>query len=286
MAKQTQVTPKSADVTARGIRFRYYEWPGNGPTVVMLHPSRGFARIWEFLVPHLTPEFRIIALDQRGHGDSDRPDGSYAGEDFADDLEAFLDKLNIQKCILVGHSLGGRVGQIFAGRHPERVSKLVLVGGPHPESFGATPEMVKANNDKVAKERKALNVFDDEPAALKAVRELWPELKEDKVRHVFQYNMKRNTDGTFSFKFDRPKVAEGLDHIVDNLTKYVGSITCPTLFLFRSHGINHLDMSGAKRIATCYKKAPVSIEMVDGIAMVQLENPDGVGLAVRKFLLA
>ncbi|MBI3068484.1 MAG: alpha/beta fold hydrolase [Betaproteobacteria bacterium] len=88
--------------------MRYYLWEGRGPTVVMLHPSGGYARIWERVVPYLLPDFRVIALDQRGHGDTDRPARGYAGEDFAQDLEQFLDTLRLDRVVLVGHSLGRR----------------------------------------------------------------------------------------------------------------------------------------------------------------------------------
>ncbi len=89
-----------------------------------IYPSANIGADLTF--PHLAPDFRGVALDQRGHGDTYRPSGGYAGEDFADDLEAFLDKLGVQKCVLVGHSLGGMVSLEFALAHQDMLSCLIL----------------------------------------------------------------------------------------------------------------------------------------------------------------
>src|SRR4030095_4365147 len=71
------------DVTlANGLTIHYYEWPGPRPTLVLLHPSSGYGRMWQGTADALGSRFHVYALDQRGHGDSGRPDRDYsAGED-------------------------------------------------------------------------------------------------------------------------------------------------------------------------------------------------------------
>jgi len=63
--------------------------------------------MWEFTASHLSPNFQMYALEQRGHGDSSKPDGGYTGEEYSEDLWAFMEAQGIAQAILVGHSLGG-----------------------------------------------------------------------------------------------------------------------------------------------------------------------------------
>ena len=97
-------------VTLRnGLKVHYYEWPGPGPNLILLHPSSGYGRMWEWTANALGSRFHVYALDQRGHGDSGRPDGDYSAEEYADDLLLFFQAVGIDKAIVAGQSLGGRV---------------------------------------------------------------------------------------------------------------------------------------------------------------------------------
>jgi pimeloyl-ACP methyl ester carboxylesterase len=109
-----------------------YATQGNpdGPALILLHEWAGAIGAFDRLVPHLPPRLRVLAFDQRGHGDSDRPEHGYALRDFADDVVAFMDALDVATAVLLGASSGGYVAQQVALDHPERVSGLVLVGAP------------------------------------------------------------------------------------------------------------------------------------------------------------
>ena len=127
------------DVTlSNGLTVHYYEWPGPRPNLVLLHPSSGYGRMWEWMAQALGPHFHVYALDQRGHGDSGRPDGDYSAEEYAQDLFLFVREVGIDTAIVAGQSLGGRVGMVFAATHPEHVEALGLVGGPHMSNFFPT----------------------------------------------------------------------------------------------------------------------------------------------------
>ncbi|MBM1174195.1 alpha/beta fold hydrolase [Microvirga arabica] len=100
----------------------------NGPAVLMLH---GYSDSWfsySRILPLLPKDWHVIVPDQRGHGESDRPDGSYAPADFAGDALRLLDRLDIERAVVVGHSMGSFVARSIAARHAERVEHLVLVG--------------------------------------------------------------------------------------------------------------------------------------------------------------
>ena len=112
-----------------GVRLRYaVQGDPAGHPVIMLH---GYSDTWfsfSRLLPLLPVGFRVYALDQRGHGDSDRPATGYAVSDLVADVLAFMDAQGIARATIVGHSMGSLVAQQVALAAPGRVSRLVLVG--------------------------------------------------------------------------------------------------------------------------------------------------------------
>jgi len=105
------------------------DWGGSGPPLLLLHGLSSSARIWDFVAPILTPHFRVIAVDQRGHGLTDVPRDAYSFAEVTGDLYALLDHLDMDPPILVGHSWGGAVAVQFAADAPERTPGIVLVDG-------------------------------------------------------------------------------------------------------------------------------------------------------------
>ena len=98
-----------------------------GTPVVLLHGYTDNSRSWSLIAPYLK-NFRFIAFDQRGHGDSDKPECCYTLMDMAFDVKLFLDALKIEHASIIGHSLGSMVAQVFAANYPNRIEKLVLIG--------------------------------------------------------------------------------------------------------------------------------------------------------------
>jgi pimeloyl-ACP methyl ester carboxylesterase len=116
-------------IELRGLRFHYRSYPGTGPPLVLLHGLASTSRIWLLVGPLLARRFRVFALDQRGHGESDKPEEGYDFETVAADLDAFLQALGLDWPVLVGHSWGGNVALQYAAMVPDRVQALVLVDG-------------------------------------------------------------------------------------------------------------------------------------------------------------
>ena len=102
----------------------------SGPPLLLVHPWGEAHGCFDRLVPLLPPSLRAIAMDQRGHGHASKPGTGYELADFASDLAAFLDALEITRAVVLGSSSGGYVAQQLAVSHPERVEGLVLVGAP------------------------------------------------------------------------------------------------------------------------------------------------------------
>src|SRR3954463_3848893 len=94
---------ESRDVRlAAGHRLRYYEWPGKGPNLILLHGSSGYGLMFEWTGDFLGDRLPPHARDQRGHGDSDKPDGTYSAQEYAEDLYQFMQALGIQHAVVGG----------------------------------------------------------------------------------------------------------------------------------------------------------------------------------------
>ena len=100
---------------------------GEGSPVVLIHGMGSDHTVWEGLIPLLKENYRVIAVDLRGHGLSSKTSGPYTIELFAKDICLFLDSLNIDQAHFMGHSMGGVVLQELAVRHPERFKSLTLI---------------------------------------------------------------------------------------------------------------------------------------------------------------
>jgi non-heme chloroperoxidase len=99
------------------------------------------------VLAHLPPRYRVLAIDQRGFGDSERPESGYAIDDLASDAVAFLDAIGIGRATMVGHSMGTFVARRVAELHPERVARLVLIGSGWSGDNAVTREVQAALRD-------------------------------------------------------------------------------------------------------------------------------------------
>jgi non-heme chloroperoxidase len=99
-----------------------------GAPVIALHGVTDSWRSFEPLLPHLPRSLRLLALSQRGHGDSDKPAHGYRPRDFGGDVAAFMDALDIERAVVLGHSMGAANALRMALDHPSRVAGLVLAG--------------------------------------------------------------------------------------------------------------------------------------------------------------
>jgi 3-oxoadipate enol-lactonase len=108
---------------------------GSGDAVVLAHAIGCDHRMWDSLATALSPQFRVIRIDARGHGKSPVPKGPYSLEELADDVIALLDERKIERAHWVGLSMGGMMGQAAAINHPGRLHRLVLANTT--SSYGA-----------------------------------------------------------------------------------------------------------------------------------------------------
>jgi non-heme chloroperoxidase len=129
-----------------GVRLHYAEQRGpTGEAIIFLH---GYSDSWfsfSRVLPLLSPSYHAFAPTQRGHGDSDKPQCCYTLEDFAADVDAFMDAVGVEEATLVGSSGGGFMAQRVAVSYPHRVSRLVLMStAAKGSAFRGDPESEEA----------------------------------------------------------------------------------------------------------------------------------------------
>ncbi len=122
----------SGFVTVKGIRanvvrLHYLDWSGSGPALLFLAGRGCNGHIFDDFAPCFTGFFRVLALDRRGHGESDCPQTSYDIDSLVEDIRQFLDCLQIERVILAGHALAGIELTRFAAQYPQRVLELVFL---------------------------------------------------------------------------------------------------------------------------------------------------------------
>ena len=116
-------------IAVNGLTLRVREWPTDGPPIVLAHGLASNSRIWDDVAARLAARYHVVALDQRGHGLSDRPTDGFTFDRVVGDLAGLIETLDLHRPTLVGHSWGGNVVLAFAAAHPDRVRGLVLVDG-------------------------------------------------------------------------------------------------------------------------------------------------------------
>lgn len=123
-------------VKSDGVRISCRDWAGPGRPVVLLHGLAGHAGEWDAIARHLSTRHRVVAVDQRGHGASERLPDDRSRAAYVADVVAVLDQLDLRMPVLIGQSLGGHAAMLTAAAHPDLIHALVLVeagpGGPNP----------------------------------------------------------------------------------------------------------------------------------------------------------
>jgi esterase len=186
--------PASKFVTLNGLRFHYLDWVGEGTPLVMLHGFTGHAHTWDRTAAGLSEQYRVLALDQRGHGESDWAP-IYGSRPMVEDVLRFFDALQLDRAVLMGLSMGGNVAYLFASSHPERVERLIIL------DIG--PEIQPAGAERIAANLSAQDTFASEDEAVEAARAANHRPTDDDLRHRVSHNLRVRPDGTLTFKWDK-----------------------------------------------------------------------------------
>jgi len=274
------IEPRDHAQAVGGLSFHYVTWGReSAPPLVLLHGLTGHARSWDALSRHLCEDFRVIALDQRGHGDSDRaPDGDYRVATMAGDVAGFVDALGLRRVALVGLSMGGRVGIAYAGGPAARIERFCIVDiGPeiHLPGLERIRQMMAGAPERI----------ESEDQAVEFVRRANPRMAEAGLRERVCHGLRRLRDGGFEWKYDkalRDMMRQGGRRDSIDLWEPLRRIAAPVL-LVRGAESDVLSAEVAKRMIDALPDGRL-VEIESAGHTVPADQPEAFARAVRSFL--
>jgi pimeloyl-ACP methyl ester carboxylesterase len=276
----TRIKPRDKEITANGLKLHYLDWGTVGrPPMVLLHGLRGHAHSWDDVSTAMSRSFHVLALDQRGRGDSDwAPGGDYSTDAFVADLAGFCDALSLDSFVLVGHSMGGRNSMAFASRYPEKVAKLIVVDiGPAIDASGA--ERITREIQGVPEE------FDSFEAVVEHMSKQNRYASDAVLRRRLQYATRQLTNGKVGWRYDlaiREQRRHGAGAPAVDLWPALPKITCPTLVV-RGANTDTLSSEVARKMVQIIPNAQL-VEVQRAGHMVFEDNPEGFIAALKPFL--
>jgi pimeloyl-ACP methyl ester carboxylesterase len=268
----SQGEPRDGRVNVGDLNLHYVEWGDpQAPPMVLLHGFMAHARTWDLFAPELARDYRVLAVDQRGHGDSD-PAAEYGPELYVRDLEGFVRALHLPPFVLVGMSMGGRNAMLYAARHPELVQRLVIVD-IGPEAPPPLPPRPDAPQDP--------GVFDSPQQVADFLRALDPYPPEEYRQRVAAHSVRRREDGKYVWKWHEG-LLWGPSPVEGDYWDTLRAIQCPTLVV-RGAESPILPREMAERMVRALRDGRL-VEIPRAGHAVQEDNAPALVAAVREFL--
>lgn len=273
------VKPYDRYVDANELRLHYLEWGHKqGQPMVLLHGFLAHAHVWDEIAPAFKGRYRVLALDQRGHGQSDwSQEAAYTIDDHFSDIDALITALELRDVILIGHSMGGRNALLYTACKPSVVARLILIDA-RPDDTPQSSQALKALLDTLPPKASSL---DEVTQALKG---LYPYLSKQCCKHIARYGYKQEDDGTLIPWYDtRMSVqCERMNYATEGLWPYLLGIACPTLIV-RGKESPFVSKEVAQRMCELIPIALVR-EIAHATHMPAQENPIVFQRVVSDFL--
>jgi pimeloyl-ACP methyl ester carboxylesterase len=255
-------------IEANGTRIHVTQRGSGNLAVVFLHYYGGSSRTWDKIAEKLSDEYRIVATDHRGWGDSDAPADGYRIADLADDAEGVVDALDLGRYVLVGHSMGGKVAQLIASRRPSGLQGLVLVA-PSPPSPMLLSEEQRATLSGAYRSRESVEFVLDNVLTAKP-------LDATAREQVIEDSLK----GAPQAKAAWPEIA-----MREDITAAVGQIDVPTIVV--SGEMDQVDRIETLQAELLPRIPHAAMHILPGIGHLSpLEAPTEVAQIMKGFLEA
>ncbi len=262
-----------------GLRFHYREAgdPGS-PTVVFLHGIMGHSREWDTLVAMLSNDLRVLAVDQRGHGETDWA-GEYTASTMADDLAELITRIGASVHV-AGHSMGAMAACICAAYRPDLIRRLVMIDiGPD-----------SLNTDWARQELPVMlagmagATYPDVQTAVEESLAADPLSREPLQRNYVQHNLVPGADGLLTWRFDAAGLIKFATRGIreDQLWNAVDDIVAPTLVV-RGEQSPLLSRSTAQEMIRRLRDGRL-IEIPEGSHDLGVQQPEAVAMATLRFL--
>lgn len=275
------MTPREGFVEREGVVLHYTDWGGDGPPLVLVHATSFFGKIWKPVAEALRGRFRVVAPDQRGHGDSGRPDDGYTFETFADDLHAVIQHLGFETVFAAGHSSGGTTVALHAALHPGVITRMALI-----EPILVAPPFVHRGPNPMADQaRRRRPVWDSPRAMYEAYRSRPPfnTWRDDLVR-LYAEEGTRPVEGGYALKC-LPEFEARFYEAVTALDPwpYLERIDCPTLVAWAERG-RPAPMFDREAVGRAIRGSR-TVVIADATHFVPMERPEEVAELLSEWFL-
>ena len=264
-------------ITLNSARFHYRDWENpDAPALILLHGFARNARMFDPFARAMQTRFRVIALDLRGHGETDWAK-NYSTEQSVEDLEALRAALGLSRFNLFGHSMGGTVAYNYAALHPDAVARLVI-GDAAPETLGVGLSRIRA----IVQMRETFDSLQD---AFEFASKMNPKGDEEAQRERTHSNLMQRADGKWTWRYDsalrkpNPPITRP-----DSKTQWelLKRIQCPTL-LIRGAQTDVLGCETAERMVREIPNCRL-VELPNSGHQVPFDEPEAFLQAVQGFL--
>ncbi len=185
--------------TGDDLKLRVREWGSpDAPAMVLLHGLRGFSATWRGMAGALGADWRLIAIDQRGRGESDwDPAANYYTDAYLGDLETLIGHLKIDRFVLLGHSMGGTTGYVYAATHPDRLVALIIEDiAPGASASGEGAERIKREMAGLPTD------FSDWTEARAYWRKLRPNVSGEALERRLSDSLRETSAGRIAWRYD------------------------------------------------------------------------------------
>ncbi len=282
---------------AHGLSLHALEWSRDGVPLVFVHGFGNEAHVWDDLAPAVAPYYRTLALDLRGHGDSDRdPEARYDYDFHLADLEAATAALGIERLVLVGHSLGGRIAMLFAGRHPERMAGLVIVdSAPELDPRGTVRIQLDLQRGDTGAGPGGGPSFASEVEYRELLARSYPAAGREQLQRLARHGLRARPDGRFEPKLDpawfrgragagEAALREREARLTRELWEALARVPCPALVV-RGAASDVVSADVADRMAGEVLAQGRLVGIPRAGHSVMVDNPEACRAALSAFVL-
>ncbi len=277
--------PREEVIEANGLQFHYLEWGDTRSrhALIMLHGFAETKSVWEEVAQELAREHRVIALDQRGHGASQRaPDHDYSRATQVEDLEAIVNNLGLRTVTIVGHDMGGANAICYAAEHPDVVTALVVIE--------TAPEVLRTGIETLRRVVTSKDEFVTLDEAVDAYRPYYDYATTEQLQRRVRSSTTLTRDGTYTWDFDpvfrdprmRPPEPDPGQRRLNDLWDCVDRVQCPVMIV-RGAETDMLTPEAVQRIQRRIVGSRVSLIEGAGHA-VPTDQPGALALNIREFL--
>ena len=272
-------------IDINGLELNYQQWgDARGKhALLLLHGFGETSGIWEEIAIELSREYRVIALDQRGHGGSARPrDHNYSRNSQVEDLEAFVEALGLRSVTIAGQAMGGANALCYAAEHPDVVAALIVIE--------AAPEVLRSGVETLRRLYASADSFDSIDDAVEIYEAFYPYATTEQLNRRVKATLTRSEDLTYVWDFDpifrdataRPPDPDPGQRRMTNLWECVERVQCPVMIVRGAE----TDMLTPEAIQRLHRRIPGSrVSLIEEAGhAVPTDQPQPLSQHIREFL--